>query len=250
MRTDVQSWSSLSTLFLTTLKACGQIDIVVANAGLQTTSFWDETLDANGILGEPDWGVIDTNLKGIMATVKLALHYFQHNIDPGGRCVIVGSPEGYLLGSRLSGPIAEYVASEHGVLCLFSSMLMDQIIGFLRASSHIFPTHKSQISAIAPWLTKTTFTSPALLDRWTQAGLPLNSPEDVAKAITTAAIKDMNGKCLFIAGGDFVEIEEGLEEGVQGWLGAKVGKEWERGITLLNSLDLVETDFDKSSTTD
>src|SRR5271170_3118357 len=27
-----------------------------------------------------------------------------------------------------------------------------QIIGFLRASSHIFPSYKSQISAIAPWL--------------------------------------------------------------------------------------------------
>ena len=68
----------------------------------------------------------------------------------------------------------------------------------------------------------------------------MNSPEDVAKAITTAAIKDMNGKCLFVAGGDFVEIEEGLEDGVQEWLGAKVGKEWKRGISLLNSLDFAD----------
>lgn len=65
----------------------------------------------------------------------------------------------------------------------------------------------------------------------------MNSPEDVAKAITTAATKDLNGKCLFVAGGDFVEIEEGLEDGVQEWLGTKVGKEWKRGISLLNSLD-------------
>jgi hypothetical protein len=62
----------------------------------------------------------------------------------------------------------------------------------------------------------------------------------VAKAITTAAIKDMNGKCLFVAGGDFVEIEEGLEDGVQEWLGTKVGKEWKRGITLLNSLNFTD----------
>jgi hypothetical protein len=48
----------------------------------------------------------------------------------------------------------------------------------------------------------------------------------------------MNGKCLFVAGGNFVEIEEGLEDGVQEWLGAKAGKEWKRGINLLNSLDL------------
>lgn len=118
IRTDVQSWSSLSTLFLTTLNACQRIDIVVANAGLQTTSFWEETLDANGDLVEPDWRVIDTNLKGIMATVKLALHYFQKNVVSGGRCVIVGSPEGYPRGSKRSGPIAEYIATEHGVWSL------------------------------------------------------------------------------------------------------------------------------------
>lgn len=97
------------------MNACCQIDIVVANAGLQTTSFWRDTLDANGYLQEPDWRVIDTNLKGIMATVKLALHYFQKNIVPGGNCVIVGSPDGYLRGSKRSGPNAEYVATEHGV---------------------------------------------------------------------------------------------------------------------------------------
>jgi NAD(P)-dependent dehydrogenase (short-subunit alcohol dehydrogenase family) len=97
------------------LHACRQIDIVVANAGLQTTSFWKDTLDTNGDLKEPDWRVIDTNLKGIMATVKLSLHYFQKNNVTGGRCVIVGSPDGYFRGSKQSGPISEYVATEHGV---------------------------------------------------------------------------------------------------------------------------------------
>jgi hypothetical protein len=114
-------------------------------------------------------------------------------------------------------------------------------MGFLRASSHIFPSHKSQISAIAPWLTKTTFTSPDLLSSCQKSNLPLNTPEDVAKAITVAACKKMNGKCLFVAGGNFVEIEEGLEDGVQEWLGAKAGKEWKRGINLLNSLDMTNT---------
>jgi NAD(P)-dependent dehydrogenase (short-subunit alcohol dehydrogenase family) len=107
------------------LNACRQIDIVVANAGLQTTSFWEDQLDANGDLQEPDWQVIDTNLKGIMATVKLAHHYFQKSATKGGKCVIVGSPEGYLRGSKQSGHIAEYVASEHGVYtpshCLYFS---------------------------------------------------------------------------------------------------------------------------------
>ena len=103
---------------MTTLDACRQIDIVVANAGLQTTSFWEDTFDANGELNEPNWKVIDTNLKGIMATVKLSLHYFKKNPVAGGRCVIVGSPDGYLRGSKLTGPIADYIATEHGVYSL------------------------------------------------------------------------------------------------------------------------------------
>jgi len=106
----------MATLFATTMNACGQIDIVVANAGLQTTSFWDDNTNGNGELQEPDWQVIDTNLKGIMATVKLAHYYFQRNPRKGGRCVIIGSPDGYLRGSKRSGPYAEYVATEHGVL--------------------------------------------------------------------------------------------------------------------------------------
>jgi hypothetical protein len=96
---------------------------------------------------------------------------------------------------------------------------------------------KSQISGIAPWLTKTKFTSPGLLAQWTNAELPVNTPEDVAMAITVAAIRDMNGKCLFVAGGDLIEIEEGLEDNVQEYLGTKVGKEWKRGLSLLNELD-------------
>lgn len=118
-----------------------------------------------------------------------------------------------------------------------------KIIGFLRAASHVFPTKGLQISAIAPWLTTTKFTSPALLSQWQKAGLPLNKSEDVAKAIIMAASRDMNGKCLFVAGGVFVEIEEGLEDGVQEWLGNKVGKEWKRGINLLNSLELSDIQF-------
>jgi hypothetical protein len=62
-----------------------------------------------------------------------------------------------------------------------------------------------------------------------------------------STMNDMNGKCLFVAGGVFVEVEEGLEDGVQEWLGSKVGKEWKRGINLLNSSDISESDFVENS---
>jgi len=112
-----------------------------------------------------------------------------------------------------------------------------QVIGFLRAASHVFPLRNSQISGIAPWLTQTTFTSPVLLEQWTKEGLPLNKAEDVAKAIVMASQDKMNGKCLFVAGGKFIEIEEGIDSNVHEWLGEKVGDAWKRGIALLNSME-------------
>jgi len=60
---------------------------------------------------------------------------------------------------------------------------------------------------------------------------------DVAKAIVMAASNDTNGKCLFVAGGKFIEIEEGIDSNVHEWLGQKVGDEWKRGISLLNSME-------------
>jgi hypothetical protein len=50
----------------------------------------------------------------------------------------------------------------------------------------------------------------------------------------------MNGKCLFVAGGKFIEIEEWTDSGVQECLGQKVGREWIRAIELLNSWDLLD----------
>jgi NAD(P)-dependent dehydrogenase (short-subunit alcohol dehydrogenase family) len=115
----------MSTLFQTTWTACQQIDVVIANAGLQSTSFWREEIDEEGNLRQPDWKVIDTNLKGIMTTAKLALHYFDKNPVPGGRCVIVTSPEGYLRGSKQNGSIAEYIATEHGVSLTQTPLTLD-----------------------------------------------------------------------------------------------------------------------------
>ena len=65
----------------------------------------------------------------------------------------------------------------------------------------------------------------------------MNQPEDVAKAILMAASNDMNGKCLFVAGGKFIEIEEGIDSGVHEWLGQKVGDAWKHGISLLDSME-------------
>lgn len=67
--TDITSWSDVRALFRETKNRFGQIDVVVANAGLmESKGFFDFEEDGDGELKEPveAYKVIDVNLKGTM----------------------------------------------------------------------------------------------------------------------------------------------------------------------------------------
>jgi NAD(P)-dependent dehydrogenase (short-subunit alcohol dehydrogenase family) len=69
-------WDDMQSLFKETKKYFGQIDIVVANAGLmESQGFFDFEEDDAGELREPAeaYKVIDVNLKGTMNSKLLAL---------------------------------------------------------------------------------------------------------------------------------------------------------------------------------
>jgi NAD(P)-dependent dehydrogenase (short-subunit alcohol dehydrogenase family) len=71
--TDVVDWESMKALFRDTKKQFGQVDIVVANAGLmESKGFFEFEEDDNGELKENKWGerVIDVNLKGTMNSMN------------------------------------------------------------------------------------------------------------------------------------------------------------------------------------
>lgn len=60
-RCNVKNWSELVTLFRETRKRHGKIDIVCANAGINDR---EDFLADNE--NEPNWDVLDVNLKGVM----------------------------------------------------------------------------------------------------------------------------------------------------------------------------------------
>jgi NAD(P)-dependent dehydrogenase (short-subunit alcohol dehydrogenase family) len=67
--TDITNWDSMRTLFRETKKRFGQVDIVIANAGLmESKEFFEFEEDESGELKEPKeaYKVIDVNLKGTM----------------------------------------------------------------------------------------------------------------------------------------------------------------------------------------
>jgi len=67
--TDITDWQAICGLFRTATEKFGQINIVIANAGLmESKSFFDFEEDVGGELKEPKeaYKVIDVNLKGTM----------------------------------------------------------------------------------------------------------------------------------------------------------------------------------------
>lgn len=72
--TDITDWQAMRGLFRTTKEKFGQIDIVIANAGLmESKGFFDFEEDEGGELKEPKEAhkIIDVNLKGTMNSRSL-----------------------------------------------------------------------------------------------------------------------------------------------------------------------------------
>jgi NADP-dependent 3-hydroxy acid dehydrogenase YdfG len=67
--TNIVEWKDMQALFRETKKRFGQVDIVIANAGLmESKAFFDFEEDEQGELKEPTeaYKIIDVNLKGTM----------------------------------------------------------------------------------------------------------------------------------------------------------------------------------------
>ena len=81
---DVCSWPDLRSVFDSTIKNFGSLEIVVANAGImETREFFDfDDIDLEGHLREPSEAhrVIDVNLKGVMNSKVFRLIAASHKL--------------------------------------------------------------------------------------------------------------------------------------------------------------------------
>lgn len=88
------SWADLSTLFEKAKKRHGRIDHVFANAGIgPRANYLELETDENGDLKEPITEVLDINLKSVINTACLGVHYMKQQPE-GGSIVLMGSSTG------------------------------------------------------------------------------------------------------------------------------------------------------------
>jgi NAD(P)-dependent dehydrogenase (short-subunit alcohol dehydrogenase family) len=224
---DVSSWHDQLAVFQLAIDVFGRLDIVVCNAGIdpeivharpqddpirqnslakvshnyladETVTKCDKTVSE---LKAPSNAIFDVNVTGVIYNLKLAIHHMKPQQD-GGRVIIVGSAASYV-----AVPEQDiYAASKHAVL------------GLMRATSQReeIKRRNISISMVAPWLTETPMTSE--IDAASTERVPRSSAEDVAWAIGTVVCEPaltMGGKCIWIQGREFTEVEATLK-GVYG----------------------------------
>lgn len=133
-KTDVTSWAELSALFKLALMKHKQIDGVFANAGITgRNTYLEERLDESGDLLEPDHLVLEINLKAVVNTTALAIHYMKKQVS-GGSVVLTASASSF---QRFR--LGDYTTAKHGVLGLMRSL-----------EPILHPTLPIRINAIAP----------------------------------------------------------------------------------------------------
>ncbi|GAA5852853.1 hypothetical protein JCM9279_006204 [Rhodotorula babjevae] len=116
LATDVTSWESQVALFDRAVETYGQIDVVVANAGVfEMGTFLDDEVDADGKLTKPDFSTIDINVRGTLYTSRLAFHHLRKNASTGTKAlVILGSLTSFV--ATPGCPL--YATSQHALLGL------------------------------------------------------------------------------------------------------------------------------------
>ena len=112
-KTDVNNYASLSSTFQKTFEIHGKINFVFANAGVgERKNFYASDND----ISEPPVGldfIIDIDLKSVINTAHLALHYFRRQTSKEPACLILNASIAGIYPVRFC-PI--YTAAKHGVI--------------------------------------------------------------------------------------------------------------------------------------
>jgi NAD(P)-dependent dehydrogenase (short-subunit alcohol dehydrogenase family) len=181
--------------FEAAIEECGPLDVVVANAGIQTFAPADE-------LSAADWNrVSDINARGSLLTLQLAARLLHH----GGAAVTVASIQA-LLPNALS---AHYAASKAAVLSLtksFAATLAGRGIRVNAVAPGRIDTGLSDFGSAE--VGKITGQNPEETLRNRLATNPLGRigrPDEVAAAVAFLASDDasyITGECINVCGGD------------------------------------------------
>jgi NAD(P)-dependent dehydrogenase (short-subunit alcohol dehydrogenase family) len=129
---DVRDLAALEAGVQTGIDAVGEIDIVIANAGV--VAIGDPTTRNEAVFST----IVDTNLKGVWHTMLATVPSIIRK-GRGGSVVLVSSSQG-LTGRGGDGSTAmfAYAASKHGV------------VGLMRSAANAYAPHKIRVNSVHP----------------------------------------------------------------------------------------------------
>ncbi|KAL1853554.1 hypothetical protein Daus18300_011758 [Diaporthe australafricana] len=217
---DISKWSELSAAFST----AGPVHIAIANAGQsEDGSYLNDSYDEHGNLLEPTYNVIDTNFRGTLNFVKLALNSMKKN-DIKGSIVITSSATAY--SAEQSLPV--YSGTKAA------------LINYMRAIRSALRGSDITINAVAPAATITGLLPADLAAPIMAAGLPVSTAHFVGLAVAYSAVasepqkleaygKDAddwkqapgrwNGRTILTLGQRYTELEGPISDLRQNWFG-------------------------------
>ncbi|KAL4973716.1 hypothetical protein BDW66DRAFT_153578 [Aspergillus desertorum] len=223
VQTDVTDYDSVLGLFDKAMEAYGRVDHAVAGAGIvEIGNVFDPALDMQSIRK----AILDVNLLGCLYTARIASVYLRQN-RPGPEAdrsiILISSVAGF----KESPGLFVYQASKHGVIGLMRALRL-----YLHGPAS---AHNIRVNCICPWMTTTVMVK-GIQEGWVRAGLPMNSPMDVAR-ITAAVLGDatLNGTSMYVEGGRAWEIEANLDRLEPVWLGEEPSKSLAKGQAVLGS---------------
>ncbi|KAL4733409.1 hypothetical protein BDV11DRAFT_210240 [Aspergillus similis] len=211
VQTDVTKYDSVLSLFDRAMEVYGRIDHAVAGAGIvEIGNVFDPALD----------------MQSIREATRIASVYLRQNrLEPDAdrSIVLISSVAGF----KESPGLFVYQASKHGVIGLMRALRL-----YLHGPAS---THNIRVNCICPWMTTTVMVK-GIQEGWVKAGLPMNSPMDVAK-ITAAVLGNatLNGSSMYVEGGRAWEIEANLDRLEPAWLGEEPSKSLAKGQAVLGS---------------
>jgi len=129
---DVRDLAQLEAAVNTGIDALGDVDIVVANAGV--VAIGDTEVRAQPVFD----AIVDTNLKGVWHTLVATVPSIVRK-GRGGSIVLISSSQGLIgRGGDGSAAMFAYAASKHGV------------VGLMRSAAHAYAPQKIRVNAVHP----------------------------------------------------------------------------------------------------
>ncbi|KAL4733727.1 hypothetical protein BDV11DRAFT_199545 [Aspergillus similis] len=242
VKTDVQDYGEIYTLFRTAYDQHNHVQHVVYSAGLLEKGRYltDTSLTVDTVGADPgDMSTMEVNLIGAARFTRLAVVFLQDGNQPGNKTITLLSS---IAAIRDSPGVPLYQTSKVGVL------------GLLRGLRHlpwaVSPEPASspevRVNVICPGVTDTPMTA-HLLPHFKKAGNNAHwqTPESVAEVIAGVIVGGTHegkeavllaGKSLYVKGGEAFEIEDGLQRERAVWLGAEPEKMLRENRDFLKSI--------------